>query len=188
MTNPVKTAASSSETTVVQRDAPSLLITVRSAIGQGSTTLSAFDDALRGAGVANRNLIYLSSVIPPGSVVEIPEGPSEAAGRWGDRLYVVRAECRVEIHNEQAWAGIGWATEKETGRGLMVEHEGHSRAQVEADIGASLDELILRRDGFDYDDRNRLVAGTTCEGEPVCALVVAAFHAEPWLEPEIDLR
>lgn len=172
----------------VYPDASSLLITVRSSIGQGSTTLSAFDDALLGAGIANRNLIYLSSVIPPGSVVEISKHPGEVAGQWGDRLYVVRAESRVEIHNEQAWAGIGWATEKKTGRGLMVEHEGHSRAQVEADIDASLDELMQRREGFQCDERDRLIAGTTCSSEPVCALVVAAFHAEPWLEPEIDLR
>ena len=38
---------------------------IAKAIGRGSTELAAFDAALVGAGVANFNLIRLSSVIPP---------------------------------------------------------------------------------------------------------------------------
>ena len=40
-------------------------ITIRTGSGQGHTKLSAFDHALLTAGVANFNLITLSSVIPP---------------------------------------------------------------------------------------------------------------------------
>lgn len=170
------------------RPTRSLTISVRSGTGTGSTPLSAFDSALRAAGVANRNLVYLSSVIPAGSDIRADIEPTEAMGAWGDRLYVVRAECRVEVHNEEAWAGLGWVTEEATGRGLMVEHEGHSRAQVDADIESSLDELAARRPGFAEQSRDRLVCGITCESDPVCALVVAAFHSEPWIETEIDLR
>ena len=51
------------------------------AVGRGGTELAAFDAALVGAGVANFNLIRLSSVIPPnGEIVEVDRCPF-AAGR-----------------------------------------------------------------------------------------------------------
>ena len=54
------------------------------AIGRGSTELAAFDAALVGAGVANFNLIRLSSVIPPdGEVVEVERCPFAQARRLG---------------------------------------------------------------------------------------------------------
>ena len=68
------------------------------AIGRGSTELAAFDAALVGAGVANFNLIRLSSVIPPnGEIVEVERCPFAQDGGWGDRLYAVYAEQRTSI-------------------------------------------------------------------------------------------
>ena len=79
------------------------------AIGQGTTELSAFDAALVGAGVANFNLIRLSSVIPPnGEVVEVDRCPFSHGASWGDRLYAVYAEQRTSIPGQQVWAGVGW--------------------------------------------------------------------------------
>lgn len=170
------------------RRPPSLVISVRAGTGTGSTALSAFDDALYNIGIANRNLIPLSSVIPPGSTLRSDAPGQPVAGGWGDRLYVVRAEQRVEMHNEEAWAGIGWVQEDETDSGLMVEHEGHSQTQVEADIEASLDELVARRRDFVEARRGTSVVGITCESNPVCALVVATFGSEPWHDSSIDLR
>ncbi|HTO01714.1 MAG TPA: pyruvoyl-dependent arginine decarboxylase, partial [Microthrixaceae bacterium] len=46
-----------------------LTINVSGSVGHGPTSLSAFDSALAGAGVSNFNLIRLSSVIPPNSIV-----------------------------------------------------------------------------------------------------------------------
>ena len=43
---------------------------VFSGIGKGETALSAFDAALKQAGVYNYNLICLSSIIPPGAIVK----------------------------------------------------------------------------------------------------------------------
>ncbi len=45
-------------------------IALAAGLGEGPTQLAAFDAALRDAGVANYNRICLSSVIPPGSVIE----------------------------------------------------------------------------------------------------------------------
>ena len=56
---------------------------MRTATGTGRTLLAAFDDALLAAGVANFNLITLSSVIPPGSSIRVgvtePAAPAATA-------------------------------------------------------------------------------------------------------------
>src|SRR5579884_3429211 len=106
-------------------------------LGNGPTKLAAFDAALSDAGVANYNLLRLSSVIPPkADIKEFPDGlPADLRpGEWGDRLYVVMAEKRVDTPNVEAWAGIGWVQDKETGKGLFVEHEGESEKAVRRDI------------------------------------------------------
>lgn len=163
---------------------------MRCGVGRGPTALASFDAALVAASVANFNLIHLSSVIPPLSTVVVENEPTAQAppGGWGDRLYVVLADCRVEVPHEEAWAGIGWVQEESTGRGLFVEHIGHSRAHVEADIGASLETIVAARPGFEPGPRSMQVSGITCEHEPVCALVVAAFDSETWPNaPVIEL-
>lgn len=168
------------------RVVPPLHIAVTSGVGTGSTKLAAFDAALRQAGVANYNLIRLSSVVPPGSLIEVgPRPGGDDDGAWGDRLYIVLAECRVDTVHEEAWAGIGWVQDHSTGRGLFVEHEGHSRAQVEADIDSSLDDLMAGRRSMAFGEKHSVVEGATCTEEPLCALVVAAFGADRW--PHTDV-
>ena len=167
-----------------------LTITVSKGTGIAATALGAFDAALVEAGIANFNLITLSSVIPPGAQIEVPRKVAPRAGGWGDRLYVVLAETRVEKHNEEAWAGIGWTQDAATGRGLFVEHHGYSKHQVEADIDASLHALVQRRPGIDFGPHQSVVQGIVCEDQPVCSLVAASFLSVGWQEPTtmIDLR
>ena len=97
-------------------------IIITSGKGNASTKLAAFDAALWDAGIANYNLIKLSSVMPPKSklIVGSPENPQ--GKRVGDRLYVVLAEKREDKVGKEAWAGIGWV-QAENGHGLFVEHE-----------------------------------------------------------------
>lgn len=154
-------------------------IQVSEGVGSGPTELSAFDQALVNAGVANFNLIYLSSVLPPGSDVVIPEIPTLSEGGWGDRLYVVMAQKRTAQRNQEAWAGIGWIQDPETGKGLLVEHEGHTEDEVRADISNSLAALAENR-GMQFSDPQMHVAGTKCVDLPVCALVVAVFESTSW--------
>src|SRR5687767_4361245 len=99
-------------------------IHLASGIGTGPTKLAAFDAALNHVGIANYNLLRLSSVVPPKSELILHEEtiPKEIMpGGWGDRLYVVMAEQREHIPNAEAWAGIGWVQEKKSGKGLFVE-------------------------------------------------------------------
>ncbi len=151
-------------------------------IGTGPTKLSAFDAALNSAGVANFNLIRLSSVIPPNTTIiphdkPLPDGI--VPGGWGDRLYVVMAEQRADTPNIEAWAGIGWVQDQATGKGLFVEHEGQSEQAVRRDITHSLEALMATRN-VNFGKIEMQVTGRVCTHHPVCALVIAIYQASDW--------
>ena len=156
--------------------------------GSGPTKLAAFDAALMGAGVANFNLMRLSSVIPPGSTISSPPRgrETEVRGEWGDRLYVVMAEMRVDGAGQQAWAGVGWVQSPESGKGLFVEHEGHSEDEVRHDLERSLASLAASREEA-FGPSRYSVQGAKCAAGPACALVVAVLGCAPWCEPVITL-
>ena len=148
--------------------------------GEGPTTLAAFDSALFNAGIANFNLIRLSSVIPPDATIVRPKGHTvPIEGEWGDRLYVVMAEYRTAEIGIEACAGVGWVVEKDSGKGLFVEHEGTNKEKVARDIQSSLEALMATR-GVDYGEIHMELNGVMCEDEPVCAMVVAVYKAESW--------
>jgi arginine decarboxylase len=153
-------------------------IRITSAVGSGPTTLAAFDAALHQAGIENYNLIPLSSVIPTAAVLErtrISTPPSE----YGHRLYVVMARHMTSQVGEEAWAGLGWTQEPESGRGLFVELHGTSRRSVENAIESTLDSMKAARH-YDYGKNESEIVGGVCEGEPVCALVIAVYESEGW--------
>lgn len=154
-------------------------INVVAGTGVGPTELAAFDHALVNAGVANFNLIYLSSVLPPTSQVNIVESMPKIAGNWGDRLYVVIAQKRTQTRNQEVWAGIGWMQDPETKKGLLVEHEGHNEDEVRADIQNSLEALAQNR-GMKFGPTHMKVIGKKCVALPVCALVIAVFESTEW--------
>jgi arginine decarboxylase len=154
-------------------------IQVTEGAGVGPTELSAFDQALVKAGVANYNLIYLSSVLPPQSDVTVADKPKKLTGNWGDKLYVVMAQKRTSQRNQEVWAGIGWMQDPETKQGLLVEHEGHSEDEIRADIEHSLNALAKNR-RMTFGPINMHVVGTKCTDLPVCALVVAVFESATW--------
>lgn len=153
-------------------------ITIASGAGAGPTELAAFDAALVAAGVANYNLIIMSSVIPPQSSIRVM-GRAVLEAEWGDRLYVVMADKRVRGRGAEAWAGIGWVQDGRLGRGLFVEHTGTSRAMVERDITLSLESLVRNR-GMHLGPPAMTLAGATCEQDAACALVVAVYGHAVW--------
>lgn len=154
-------------------------INVTSGTGVGPTELAAFDHALVNAGVANFNLIYLSSVLPPNSHVDVVENSPHPVGGWGDRLYVVMAQMRTQQRNQEVWAGIGWMQDPKTKKGLLVEHEGHNEAEVRADIKNSLEALAQNRN-MTFGAIHMKVIGKKCVAMPVCSLVVAVFESAEW--------
>lgn len=154
-------------------------IEVAGGVGAGPTELAAFDAALIAAGVANFNLLVLSSVIPPGSEVVTHDGAIKPTGEWGDRLYVVIAQERLNTRNAEAWAGLGWVQDADSGRGLFVEHHGGSQAEVERDITDSLATMCSNRPET-FGPVQMKLAGTTCGDGAACALVAATFVAADW--------
>jgi arginine decarboxylase len=146
--------------------------------GQAGTELAAFDGALRDAGIANYNLIRLSSVIPAGSTVQ-EKRPDLPGSEWGWRLYVVLAEQRASRSGEQAWAGIGWIQDPDDGRGLFVEHEGGSDEQVVDLIEESLACMRATRDDT-FGPTQLATRGVRCTGSPVGAVVAAVYASVPW--------
>jgi arginine decarboxylase len=155
-----------------------MIIQVAAAIGRGVTRLAAFDAALVSAGVADRNLIYLSSVLPPASLVEPVARVDQTPGDWGDRLYCVMAHAETAEPATEVWAGIGWMQDS-SGRGLLVEHEAGDEVSVRDLVAASLGALGRNR-GQEFPLSGTRIAGVRCAGEPVCALVVAVFESAAW--------
>lgn len=156
-----------------------MVIQVAAGTGEGPTKLAAFDAALHEAGVENYNLIILSSIIPPGSTIKPTDGPiALQPGEWGDRLYVVKADTRIDTQGDEAWAGIGWVQD-EDGRGLFVEHEGPNEEIVYRNIDASLIALQGIRK-VEFGERHMKVVGIPCIVDPVCAIAVAVYKAEGW--------
>ena len=153
-------------------------IVITSGTGSGPTPISAFDHALINAGIANYNLLFLSSVIPPGSVIEqraFVAPPEE----YGHRLFVVIARQDARIHGEAAWAGLGWVQAPDTGKGLLVEVHGSSSRVVERGIERSLAAMVANR-GEHYGPVESEIIGIECYTEPVCALVAAVFVSQGW--------
>lgn len=157
-------------------------IYVSSGVGAGTTTLAAFDHALTLAGVNNFNLLRLSSIIPPNTeIVEIDgEVPQFEGSQWGDRLYTVYAEMRVDTPGQEAWAGVGWVQFGDDNRGLFVEHEGHNEQDVRSDIEKTLKGLLKNRNLDENIEIKMCVVGAKCQDQPVCALVVVAYKTEEW--------
>jgi arginine decarboxylase len=155
---------------------PVLPISIRTAAGHGRTTMSAFDDALLGAGVANYNLIRLSSVIPQPGVISF--GSEPVKGDHGDRLYCVYAAAFADEPGDNAWAGIGWVRDQ-SGRGLFVEHTADSEKALVELIQLSLEDMNDRRGGG-YGPIDRVTVSARNEGRPACALAVAAYQVAGW--------
>ncbi len=163
-------------------------IHIAAGLGTGPTKMAAFDAALQEAGTANYNLIRLSSIIPGGSeIIDETSTIKTPPGKWGDRLYVVMAEHRVDTPNVEAWAGIGWVQDAKTGEGLFVEHEGANEATVRRDIEQSMKALVETR-GKEFGPLKMKVTGITCLHEPVCALVIAVYEASDWSNASIRQR
>lgn len=157
-------------------------IEVVSGAAEGPTELAAFDAAELGMGVADCNLVRLSSIIPPNSEVVELDGATTKNPGWGDKLFCIYADCRTSEIGKGAWAGIGWVM-LEDSKGIFCEHEGGSREEVERSIHDSL-MSFLRVRGRDQDEsliRQRIV-GISCKDQPVCALAMAVYQAQGWQE------
>ena len=163
-----------------------MVIKIVSGIGIGGNNLSAFDNALQDAGVSNYNLIRLSSIIPPNSVIEVVDRYETPDCDFGKKLYVVQAEIRSNQTGKFLAAGIGWYL-LEDGKGLFVEHEDMGdteeavRSEIEYRIAVSLRDLCrFRGIEFKESQMKSKLSITQVKNKPSCALVLAIYKAESW--------
>ena len=112
-------------------------------MSEGKTLISAFDKAISKAGIHNFNLIPLSSVIPPKSVVnEI--GTLKSVNRIGDILYVVISSFSSKKSNTLISSGLGWVQTQEGG--LFFESKGEfGQKECEEEIVIGLREMMEAR-------------------------------------------
>lgn len=171
-------------------DQHSLKIIVTKGFGVGRTEISAFDAALKAAGVHNYNIIPLSSVIPAHARVLISEPTIHhyTGQEHGKRLYVVMAKMLQNEPGLSAFAGLGWVQSSKkkdpnhTGRGLFVEHHGHSQRDVEVKIQQSLEDMVKNRsEGALYGPIHKVVHGGQVDSKGfACSIVVAVYKSVGW--------
>lgn len=157
------------------------------ATGHGTTKLSAFDSALCNAGVYNYNLIRLSSVIPPNSIIQEVPAYQTPPEEYGHRLYVVYAEIRTALPKEWAGAVVGWY-QLSDGRGVFVEHEatGQDGRSLEQDLiaeaRASVTDLCRSR-GYVVTAESihtRSVVAQATDKKAASALAIAVYKSQSW--------
>lgn len=163
-------------------------IYITSGQGTGRTTLSAFDTALKNAGVYNYNLIPLSSIIPPKAKIIRKRKFHSDPEEFGHKLYVVKAEIRSQQVGKHIAAGIGWY-QLDDGRGLFVEHEeiAETRLAVESEIQAkisnSLKDMCKSRGiPFKIDDIKSMTMVMKVSEGPSCVLAIAVYQSEGWVQ------
>lgn len=163
-------------------------IFLASGTGYGNTTLSAFDAALKEAGIHNFNLLQLSSVIPTGAEVKVVPHYCPDPGEHGYLLYVVLAETRTDRAGTSIGAGLGWY-QLDDGRGVFAEHseqaEGLEPAEVERRVTnmlrSTVRDLCSHR-GWKFDERllHNQVASCHVDEQPASALVAAVYESRPF--------
>lgn len=144
--------------------------------------MAAFDAALHAAGVADFNLLRLSSVIPPSAVVQQVPGSEQVKGGTGDIVYCVYAAAFASNPGEQAWAGLAWATRADgSGGGVFVELTASSEMLLRRDLHATIEAMSrTRQDTLQF--AAMTMSSAVCVDHPVCAVTLATYRAVGWGE------
>ncbi|MCG3125271.1 MAG: Pyruvoyl-dependent arginine decarboxylase [Phycisphaerae bacterium] len=133
-------------------------------VGKHRKNLQSFEAALRDAGIAQFNLVKVSSIFPPGcKIVSRKSGLAQMAS--GQIVFVVLAEARTNEPNRLVSAGIGLAIPREGDRfGYISEHHGYGMTEKKTedfveDMAASMlaETLGIEFDpDTDYDSRREI--------------------------------
>ena len=141
--------------------------------GEGSTALSAFDDALHNARIGNFNLVKLSSIIPKNAVIELKE-------RYDIPYEIGQVQPVVISHSEsnetglEISAGLGWALANEGG--VFIEISGcFSENQCLTEINTTLNDMMKRRDWNWTKKTNTYTVSTTVK-DVFSSVVVCAIY------------
>lgn len=160
-------------------------IYITTGVGYGKTPISAFDSALKEAGVMNFNLIVLSSVVPPGTKIIHKKMPVSSK-EWGNKLYCVKAEMRSRQSGKYIGAALGWY-QLENGQGVFVEHEetGETESSVELNLKQEVKNSIMdlcknRKIVFNERKMHSKIKTAKVRELPASVIVVASYKSEGW--------
>lgn len=148
-------------------------IIILGSVGEGSTALSAFDDALHKIGISNFNLIELSSIIPRNTTIEIQE-KYEIPYDIGQMQPVVLSHTESGYKGLEISAGLGWAVSNEGG--VFIEISGRfNKEECFRRIKYSLDEMVKRRNWNWEHKRQNLIVNTIVH-DLFSSVVVCAIY------------
>ncbi len=101
-------------------------------VGRHKYRLKSFEEALRDAGVAQQNLVQVSSILPPGcKVISRENGLKRLIP--GEICYCVLARADTDEHGRLAASAVGIAVPKDSTRwGYLSEVHGYGMNQQEA--------------------------------------------------------
>ncbi len=122
-------------------------------VGKHRNNLQSFEEALRDAGIAEYNLVRVSSIYPPHCKI-VPREKGLAQLSPGQIVFCVLAECRTNEPNRLACAGIGLAVPADRAlHGYISEHHGFGMTQKACgdfveDMAAS---MLATTQGIDLD-------------------------------------
>jgi len=151
-------------------------IRVVSGTATGPTAVATYDAALADAGVHNYNLLTLSSVVPPGADIEVPDAVPEI-GPVGGRLTVVQARATVE-GTGQATAALGWTRESDRGPGVFYETGGEfDRTEARRRIRRGLEHARKIR-AWELEGSRVEVESVATDGASFATAVVVAAYGD----------
>lgn len=122
-------------------------------VGTHRHNLESFEAALRDAGIAQCNLVKVSSIFPPGCKI-IPTRAGLSRLVPGQITYCVMADARTDEPNRLVSAGIGLAVPKKGDQfGYISEHHGYGMTEKKTadfveDMAASMLATTL---GIEFD-------------------------------------
>lgn len=107
--------------------------------GKHREKLPSFELALRDAGIAQYNLVRVSSIFPPGCRI-IPKKEGIAQLKPGQVVFCVLSDCATNEPHRLIAASVGLSTPKDRSRyGYLSEH--HSYGQAEKQAGDYAEDL-----------------------------------------------
>jgi arginine decarboxylase len=102
-------------------------------VGRHKYQLKSFEDALRQAGVAQQNLVQVSSILPPNCKI-VPRSTGVAQLEPGSISFCVMARCDTNEHGRLIASSVGIAVPKNRKKwGYLSEVHGHGMNKKEAE-------------------------------------------------------
>jgi len=145
-------------------------------LGSGTTKLSSFDAALFDAGLANFNLIKLSSVIPLNTAIQLKK-VNYNNKYIGYKLYAVISSLNITKNMKEGFVGLGWVNDPEKG-GVFIESNSTNKKQIQNDIENALNEMKKSRNIIG--DNNHKIVRILPSENYSCGIVCAVYKIEDW--------